>query len=372
LDSEPILFASASERGRALAARWRGLRPSYWCVLGHTDTCLLSGISSAGVSEELRPLTPAADAEVVILGAPRCLPQLPSNPLGAPGPAGITRAALRLAAIEPNFVGAGLRVWPETPCLHAGEIAGASIELGAAVPDTAQLFEAGLQLGRKLGAEAAYLVLGESVPGGTTTALAMLLALGYQAEGRVSGSMPGNAHVLKTQVARAALEAAGLAPGEGLRDPLAAVRHVGDPMQPLAAGIAIGAGCDVLLAGGSQMVAVAALIHALTGGVDRLAIGTTRWVVDDPSADIVGLVQDLSPDLPLLAANLDFSRSRHKGLREYERFMVKEGVGAGGACIAALLATGVSLADLHAAIDEVYDELLGRLSTSDSADTRRR
>ena len=95
MEPEPILFAAAPERGRAFAARWRGLRPSYWCVLGHTDTCLLSGISSAGVSEELRPLTPAADAEVVILGAPRCLTRLPSNPLGAPGPAGITRAALR-------------------------------------------------------------------------------------------------------------------------------------------------------------------------------------------------------------------------------------------------------------------------------------
>src|SRR5438270_8066602 len=105
MTAEPILFVTAPERGRAFAERWRGKQPTFWCVLGHTDTCLLSGISSAGVSEELRPLTPAADAEVVILGAPRCLPQLPSNPLGAPGPAGITRAALRSLAVQAHFVG---------------------------------------------------------------------------------------------------------------------------------------------------------------------------------------------------------------------------------------------------------------------------
>jgi NaMN:DMB phosphoribosyltransferase len=63
----------------------------------------------------------------------------------------------------------------------------------------------------------------------------------------------------------------------------------------------------------------------------------------------------------VLAANLDFSRSRHPGLREYERFRVKEGVGAGGACIAAMLATGASVDELQNQIDTVYDELIGRL-----------
>src|ERR1700720_1501850 len=108
----PILFAAAPAAGRAFADRWRQSRPAFCCVLAHTDTCLIPGVSAAGVSEALRPLTPAAHAEVVNLGSPRCLPALPSNPLGAPGPAGITRAALQVANIEAIFVGAGLRVWP--------------------------------------------------------------------------------------------------------------------------------------------------------------------------------------------------------------------------------------------------------------------
>jgi uncharacterized protein (TIGR00303 family) len=375
--TEPLLFVSAPRRGQAFAERWRGEQPAYWCVLAHTDTCVLPGISSAGVSEQLRPMTPAADAEVVLLGAPRCLPRLPSNPLGAPGPSGITRAALCMASIQPHFVGAGLRVWPETDCLRVSDLPGGRIDLGQAVVDAAELFERGLTLGRQIAGTTRHLVLAESVPGGTTTALAVLLALGYVADGRVSGSTPGNAHQLKTRVAHQALDAAGLAPGGGLGNPLGAVAGLGDPMQPLATGLALAAsdaGCDVLLAGGSQMIAVAALMRALDGprSLERMAIGTTRWVVADPSADVAGLVRDVAPELPLLAVNLDFSGSRHLGLRDYEHFVVKEGVGAGGAAIAALLASNCSLPDLHAAIDTVYDELVGRLSSSDSTDSRRR
>jgi NaMN:DMB phosphoribosyltransferase len=334
---EPILFAAAAQRGRAFAARWRGLHPAFWCVLGHTETCLVPGLSAAGVSEQLRSFTPAADAEVVHLGEARCLPLLPSHPLGAAGPAGITRAALGLASIHADFVGAGLPVWPDTDCSRISDQSGANITCGNAVPGARDLFEAGLLIGRNAASRGAYLVLGESVPGGTTTALALLLALGY-------------------------------AFGQGRLDPLAAVGQIGDPMQPLACGIARGAtqtGCDVLLAGGSQMVAVAALLLAVGGAdaLERVAIGTTRWIVEDPAADVPGLAVDISPDLPVLAANLNFSSSRHAGLRSYEAFLVKEGVGAGGACIAALLTTGASIETLEQHIDAVYDQLLGRLTT---------
>jgi uncharacterized protein (TIGR00303 family) len=360
-----VLFATVPADGQAFADRLRGRRPTFCCVLAHTDTCLIPGLSAAGVSEELRPLTPAADAEVVLLGTPRCLPTLPSNPSGAPGPAAITRAALRLASIPAAFAGVGLTVWPDTPCRRVDDRPGGSIALGAAVPGARTLFESGVALGRALASEADYVVLGESVPGGTTTALALLLALGYSAEGRVSGSQPGNAHALKTQVAHAALDSAGLAPGDGRADPLGALAHVGDPMQPVVAGAAlgaIGAGKDVLLAGGSQMLAVAALIEALAGreALTSLAVGTTRWIVEDPAADVLGLAAEISPTLAVLAANLDFSRSRHPSLHAYEQFMVKEGVGAGGTCVAAHLASGASIETLEAAIDEAYDELLAQ------------
>ena len=364
-----LLFAAAPEHGRALARRWAGQRPAFCCVLGYTDTCMRPGLSAAGISDDARVLTPAADAEVVNLGAARCLAQLPTSPTGIPGPSGITRAALGLAGLQAQFVGAGLRVWPATDCRRLSSQPGADIASGRAVPEARRLFEIGRTLGRELAAQTDWLVLGESVPGGTTTALALLLALGYDARGRVSGSVPDNAHPLKQQVATAALAAAGLGCGDGRRDPLAAVARLGDPMQPVACGVAcaaIDAGCAVLLAGGSQMIAVAALMAALGGPatLDSVAIGTTRWLATDPSADIPGLAAEVSDRLPILAVNLDFSGSRHPGLRAYEGFVVKEGVGAGGACIAALLATGLPIGVLERAIDRVYDDLLGRLSVT--------
>jgi uncharacterized protein (TIGR00303 family) len=359
---DPILFAHAPERGARLIERWRGQRPVFSCVLAHSDTSARPGLSAAGVTHDLLPMTPAADAEVVLLGQPRCLPALPSNPLGAAGPSGITRAALDMAGVEARFVGIGLRVWPGVECLRIEADPGGDIASGTAVPTARALFQAGVRYGREIARDAPYIVVAESVPAGTTTALALLLALGIPAEGRVSGSHADNAHALKTRVARQALAVAGLAVGDGRADPLGAVCALGDPMQPVAAGIAVGAtdsGRDVLLGGGSQMLAVAALIHALEGPtrLERLMVGTTRWVINDQAADVVGLAEDIWPDLPLAAANLNFSASGHAPLRAYERGLVKEGVGAGAAAMVALL-LGSNLCTLHAAIDATYDGLL--------------
>jgi NaMN:DMB phosphoribosyltransferase len=107
------------------------------------------------------------------------------------------------------------------------------------------------------------------------------------------------------------------------------------------------------------MLAVAALIHALAGaaGLERILVGTTRWVIDDPAADVAGLADEIWPDLPVAGVNLDFSASRHAALRAYERGLVKEGVGAGAAAMVALL-RGSDLCTLHAAIDATYDRLL--------------
>jgi NaMN:DMB phosphoribosyltransferase len=135
-------------------------------------------------------------------------------------------------------------------------------------------------------------------------------------------------------------------------------------MQPAAAGLALGAlqQAPVVLAGGTQMAAVLALMAAIvrreSGSLDprRLAVATTRWVATDPSADLAGLARQLG-GIPFLAADLDFGGSRHAALRHYERFLVKEGVGAGGAALAAMLTTGIDRQQLLIEIEGVYDQL---------------
>ncbi|MBI4213042.1 MAG: TIGR00303 family protein [Chloroflexi bacterium] len=361
----PVRFPVAEQAGANLAAGLLGKRPLFVCVIASTDTALVPGISAAGASLELIPFTAAADAEMLAHGAARCIAGVPSNPLGPPGPSIITLAALRLAAIAHLIVDAGCRVRPDAPLFSLGGEPGGLISEGRAVPDARALFDRAFGLGIALGKEHEYLVLGESVPGGTTTALALLMALGFQAEGRVSSSLAGNAHQLKNRVARAALAHLTVDAGE---DPLGAVTVLGDPMQPAVAGIAMGAlsvRCPLLLAGGSQMMAVLALMRRLSDArgqaIDgsELGIATTRWVVDDPSADVSGLMREIGPH-PLLATTLSFAHSRHAALRRYEDFLVKEGVGAGGAAVAAALTAAVSREALLEEIETIYDGLLAR------------
>jgi NaMN:DMB phosphoribosyltransferase len=141
---------------------------------------------------------------------------------------------------------------------------------------------------------------------------------------------------------------------------------VGDPMQPVVAGLVLAAAplVPVLLAGGSQMAAVLALAAALaraegsTLEVGRLAIATTSWVARDPTADLSGLVAQIA-DVPVLASDLDFGASRHAPLRRYEDLLVKEGVGAGGAAVAASLAVAATRERLTAEIESVYEEIHG-------------
>jgi uncharacterized protein (TIGR00303 family) len=250
-------------------------------------------------------------------------------------------------------------VRPQAPAVRLGDTPGACITTGRAVPDAEGLYQRGRLLGAQLAACADYLVLAESVPGGTTTALAVMLALGLDAAGRVSSSMAANAHTLKEATARAGL--AYVDPDAVARAPLRAVAAVGDPMQVAVAGLALGA-CrqvPVLLAGGTQMAAVLALAHALEAAAGRaldprrLAIATTRWVLSDPTADLAGLVAQVGT-YAVLGSGLSFAATRHAPLRRYEDFLVKEGVGAGGAAVAATLRVGASPLQLRRAAERVY------------------
>jgi uncharacterized protein (TIGR00303 family) len=363
---EPILYSYAEPAGRALAERLRGRTPLFVCVVAHTAICEVPGISAAGATPELRRFTAAADLEMLQHGRPRCIPGVPTNPLGPPSPVIITAASLRLGRIPWRAVSAGLRVIPDVPLEHLGRQPGLDIRTGLAVPNAADLYAAGERLGRKLRGETNYLLIGESVPGGTTTALALMLALGLDARDKVSSSFAENPRALKAALVADALAAAWPRGRPSDLEPLAAAAAIGDPMQPAVAGLALGAlaaGVDaVLLAGGTQMAAVLALMAAIeqragrTLPAGRLGIATTRWVATDPSADLVGLARQLGP-VPVLAANLDFGPSRHAALRRYEEFLVKEGVGAGGAALSAMLTTGLSPGDLLTQIEAIFDRL---------------
>jgi len=333
-----VMLVRNESKGEAFLDEMRGKKPLFVCTIATTDTAKIPGISAAGKNPDFTDYTPPADAELLLLGKCKCIAGVPVTPEGIPTPALITMSALRLADIPVLVASGGLRVKPFIPILDLGGNPGKDMRTGNAVENVEEVIRRATILGENLAKTADYLVIGESIPGGTTTALGVLLAMGVDAEGKVSSSMPDNPHELKVETVSAGLSASGESFGSLAKNPIKAISCVGDPMMPAFAGLVVGAAghVPVLMAGGTQMSAILAVVKALSPEVlCNVAIGTTRWVICDNSSNLKGIVIQIS-DVPILAADMDFSSSRFEGLKAYERGVVKEGVGAGGAAIAAM------------------------------------
>ena len=368
--------AAAAAWGRPWQQEWRDAE--LLVLLAGTDTAAVPGISAAGATPASRRRTAAADAELLVLGPagerPHALPPLPAGV----SPALISHVVLQELGLVPLLVDLGCPVAPAVAHLRLPGPAGAGPARclsGGAALDTGRL-EALLALGQRWGERLAPgrpLLLAECVPGGTSTALAVLTGLGVAADGLVSGSLRHPDHGRKAALVARGLAAAGLtAAGTGDRaDALRVAAAVGDPMQPLAAAVvlaAAAAGRPVLLAGGSQMAAVLALALALAPPTLRpavaaaTAVGTTAWVAHEAGSDLALLLQRIGERWgvePLaFAADLRFSEPCHPALGAYERGYVKEGVGAGGLALLWQL-SGRSAPALARLCDQACATLLG-------------
>lgn len=355
--------------------------PLFVCTIATTETATIPGISAAGANPELICYTAAADAEALYYGKARCLDKIPENPEGPPSPVIITMAAREKIDCPMVVVDAGNAIRPQVPLLVAGQKPGKSITTPLPVENARELLAQGLMIGEYLGQLGKTLIMGESVPGGTTTALSLMEVLGITAFGKISGSMPGNNPSLKEKVIRQAMMEKGLVRGSLAADPLTAVATMGDPMQIVQAGMALAAShhTPVLLGGGTQMLAVAMLIGRLVkhqkfeqfpaihrkrchaamkdSRMDNIGIATTSWVSEDNHADIRGLARQLPAKIPMFASRLDFTTSRHKNLQLYEQGFVKEGVGAGAMALTAFSYLEMDNNDLLPAIEKVYEHI---------------
>ena len=329
-------------------------KPLFLLILSNTATAYIPKISAAGKSPEFTDYTPAGDAEIVKTGNIISVPVLPiTPPYNTPTPAIITRAALKLTGVPHMFVNAGLKVVPEISFVDLMAKPGCDIRENVAVYDAEGIFERAQKLGRDIRDQTDHLVIGESIPGGTTTAMGVLNALGY--DGNVSSSSCSNPLALKNKIVKEGMDASGVEFGSLRNDPLHAITCLGDPMMAAVAGIVSGTdGIDVVLAGGTQMAAVFAVIKHLGINTDNISIATTKYVVDDASANFGELVDELG--IPVYAADPGFGASHLPGLQRYEAGDVKEGVGAGGAMYLAQM-HGVSQEELRHEVEKICGEL---------------
>ena len=331
--------------------------------IGSTKTSTIPGLSVAGATPELTLYTPTCDVEYLVYGKARSFEAIPVTPEGIPTPAVITRSCLILCQIPYVVVDCGSAIEPKAPHVRLpSKMVGESINTGRALPyEVAKsLYEEAKTLAHMLRRADVYL-LGESIPGGTTTTLGILVALGYDAWGKVSSASPTNPHQLKEGVVREGLERSGLRVNEARRDPLRAVSTLGDPVHVSMAGFLQGAlegGAKVVLAGGTQMSSVLAIAKHMNVELRGVVVATTRWIVSDPNSNISALVRSVDSSVPIVSMNLDFSKSPYEGLRYYERGYAKEGVGAGGTAFVAHILTGKSVKEIEESVYKEYEGLM--------------
>ncbi|MFX1259851.1 MAG: nicotinate mononucleotide-dependent phosphoribosyltransferase CobT [Promethearchaeota archaeon] len=360
---EDIIHIKNQNMSEYLISEIRGKKPLFICVIGNTETAKIAGISAAGANPEITDYTPAADMEYLLYGRCKSIEGVPITPDGIPTPALITKASLDLAEIPLLVAAGGLRFFPKAPYIDFGGNPGRNISTGSAVENARNVFENARIFGNNISKVANYLVIGESIAGGTTTALGVLTAMGYDANHKISSSLPINPIEIKINTVDSGLKNKNLKPGDLHDSPFKAIELLGDPMQPVHTGIVIGAAkrIPVVLAGGTQMAAIAAIINSIDPSIfENIVIATTRWIISDKNTDLKGLIDQINPNIPIMAANLNFSQMNYDGLKEYEQGVVKEGVGAGGSVIASILSTNgaITVDKIHQKIEEDYKEIL--------------
>ena len=319
----------------------------FYLVIAGTETSQIKGISAAGVNSKARRKTALADAEFLLFGSSiNHKYKLPFLNAGVT-PALISYVCSKLIYARPIVVPLGIKEKPyfshlivenyllgPAKCLSTGK----SMKRGRVL----NLFRKGLEIGKS---SKQPIFISESVPGGTTTAQAVMEAFGLNVNNLVGSSLINAPRTLKTKVIKAGLLNANL---QENFDSIDVISAVGDPFQAFSMGLLIGARLarqSVVLSGGSQMLALILLALEFLDSkekqefIDFVFIATTGWLIKDTSlSDLLDLITEKhNVNLLGLASPLNFKSSKYKQLSDYEIGYVKEGVGAGGMSILAHL-----------------------------------
>ncbi len=320
----------------------RGKSATLMIALSNTKTANIEGITQAGIPSMLH-LTPTLDSEFVALGEVRSLGQIAETPKGVPTPALITRAIHLLHPLKNiEFLDLGLAVKPKIDYFKIHDF---GIKSSGRIDEDAKIkasevFQKGVEFGQNYTPKSDYIILGESVPSGTTTATATALALDYDCKNKFSSSFKNVPNSIRETTIAKALS--NIKEGDEIFDILG---RVSDNMLIFNAGFILGLNnrIPLILAGGTQMACVLMVANKILEVMDgvietsNLALCTTKWVYEDKNSDILGLLEMLNFSLNAYWADFDFSLSHHPALKLYDEGEAKEGVGAGGALVYGLL-----------------------------------
>ena len=319
----------------------------FYLIIAGTNTSQIKGISGAGIDPNARKTTALADAEFCLLGTIKDYKyKLPMLTAGVT-PALISNVCKVLLGAELNIIPIGVYERPyfqhtlveetygnPSNCLSTGKTMDKS--------RVSNLYEKGLSIGLMTNKP---IVISESVPGGTTTAQAIMEAFGLDVADLVGSSLLKPPRKLKAEIIKTGILNANLGSDSTSIDVISAL---GDPFQAFSMGLLIGARKSkntVILAGGSQMIAILLLALEFISIAEkqlfseRVFLLTTGWLAYDESLRklLDKVANKHKVKLFGFASGLNFHSSKIKELRDYEKGYVKEGVGAGGLSLLAYL-----------------------------------
>lgn len=283
---------------------------------GKADFLLAASLSNRC---EIETIAPCIDAELISDEKVHSVTEL-SDILNEHIPALITRAVHNLNAFSSiEILNLGLESSPQNSTLHNFDImASGSISDGVNI-DAKEVFLKGMDFGKSYELKGSYLILGESIPCGTTTAYASALALGYDLKDDFSSSfleLPNNLKEMSN---------------------FEKLSLVSDNMLLFCAGFILEASrrFHVVLAGGTQMAACLLIADAIREDLlmrvksDNISFATTSWLVNDKNSNISNILSKLSYKPHAMYTTFSFENAEIPVLKKYNGGEVKDGVGAG-------------------------------------------
>jgi len=320
----------------------RGKSATFMLALSNTDTAKIEGITQAGIPGLIH-LTPTLDSEFLCSGEVRSLDNIAETPKGVPTPALITRAVHLLHPYNNiELLNLGLEVTPKLEYFttHNFDILpSGSIDTGASI-DAQEVFQKGIEFGQNYECKNDYIILGESVPSGTTTAAATATALKYNVTNMFSSSFKDVPNDIRQTTITKALHAV-----KEEDDIFEILSKVSDNMLIFNAGFILGLNNKIplILAGGTQMTCVLLIVNKILEMMEaqfdtsNLTLCTTKWVANDKNSDIKAILELLNFNINSYFVDFDFTLSNHPALKLYDEGEAKEGVGAGGALMYGIL-----------------------------------
>lgn len=322
---------------------FEGKKADFLLAASVTHTCDIPNITQAGIPGKIH-LTPTLDAEFITTAKVFSLGDVAETPKGVPTPALITRAVEQLCPFATiKILDLGLEVVPQNcEVLDFDIVPSEDITKkphGANI-NVKELFEKGRKAGGEYQLEGDYIILGESTPAGTTTALSSVVALGYdELKDAFSSSFSNEPNSLKAIVMNQAHNNITVT-----MDIYERLSHTADNMLIFVAGFLLEASKEhtIVLGGGTQMAAALIIAENLADELDvelndeNIYLATTSWVRNDYNSDIVTILEQLYFDAKSFYADFTFTNANHPALKLYDEGEAKEGVGAGAALCYAL------------------------------------